>query len=81
MSTRRTPYLVGKAFNSFLLASVLTASASQVGNLIDGVMLSHFLDEKAMSAINLCMPVTQTLFAMCMLLGLSLIHISEPTRR
>lgn len=69
MSTRRTPYLVGKAFNSFLLASVLTASASQVGNLIDGVMLSHFLDEKAMSAINLCMPVTQTLFALCMLLG------------
>ena len=69
MTTRRSSYLVAKAFRDFLLASVLTAAASQVGTLIDGLMLSHFINAGAMSAINLTSPVTQTLFALCSLLG------------
>lgn len=69
VKSRRTPYLVGKAFRSFLLASVLTAAASQVGALIDGLMLSRFINEQAMSAINVTGPVTQTLFAICILMG------------
>lgn len=68
-ASRRSSYLVGKAFRSFLLASVLTAAASQVGNLIDGLMLSHFIGENAMSAINITTPVTQTMFAICILIG------------
>lgn len=69
MTTRRSSYLVAKAFRGFLLASVLTAAASQVGTLIDGLMLSHFINAGAMSAINLTSPVSQTLFALCSLLG------------
>lgn len=69
MTASRTPYLVGKAFRSFLLASVLTAAASQVGALIDGLMLSRFINEEAMSAINITSPVTQALFALCILIG------------
>lgn len=70
MSTAsRTPYLVGKAFRSFLFASVLTAAASQIGALIDGLMLSHFINEEAMSAVNISSPVIQTLFALCILIG------------
>lgn len=69
MKSSRTPYLVGKAFRSFLLASVLTAAASQVGALIDGLMLSRFINEEAMSAINITSPVTQALFAICILIG------------
>lgn len=69
VSQKRTPYLVGKAFRSFLLASVLTAAASQVGALIDGLMLSRFINEEAMSAINVTGPVTQALFAICILIG------------
>lgn len=65
----RSSYLVGKAFRSFLLASVLTAAASQLGNLIDGLMLSRFIGEGAMSAVNISMPVTQALFALCVLIG------------
>ncbi len=69
MSRGRSSYLVGRAFRSFLAASVLTAAASQVGALVDGMMLSHFISPDAMSAINICMPVTQTLYALCILLG------------
>lgn len=66
---KRSSYLVGRAFNSFLLASVMTAAAAQIGSLIDGLMLSHFVNEGAMSAINISMPVTQILFSVSMLLG------------
>lgn len=66
---RRSSRLVGRAFRSFLLASVMTAAASQIGSLIDGLMLSHFVSEGAMSAINISMPVTQILFSLSMLLG------------
>ncbi len=69
MMTSRSSYLVGKAFRGFLLASVLTAAASQVGTLVDGLMLSHFINEEAMSAINISSPVMQTLFAICILIG------------
>lgn len=69
MTGTRSSYLVGKAFRSFLLASVLTAAASQVGTLVDGIMLSHFINESAMSAINISSPVMQTLFAICILIG------------
>lgn len=69
MTSRRSSYLVAKAFKGFLLASVLTAAASQVGALIDGLMLSHFINARAMSAINITSPVSQSLFALCTLLG------------
>lgn len=69
MNSQRSSYLVGHAFRRFLLASVLTASASQVGTLIDGLMLSRFINEEAMSAINITSPVTQVLFAICVLIG------------
>lgn len=69
MNGERSSYLVGKAFRGFLLASVLTAAASQVGNLIDGLMLSHFINEQAMSAINITSPVSQILYSLCILMG------------
>lgn len=69
MSVKRNPYLVGKAFRSFLFASVLTAGASTMGSFIDGMMLSHFISDSAMSAINITSPVTQVLFSLCILFG------------
>lgn len=69
MSTGRSSYLVTKAFRGFLLASVLTAAASQVGTLIDGLMLARFINDKAMSAINIISPVNQVFFALSILIG------------
>ena len=66
---KRRNYLVNKAFNSFLLASVLTVAATQVGATVDGMMLSYLIGEQAMSSVNICRPVMQLLFALCMLIG------------
>lgn len=66
---KRNSYLVGKAFRSFLFASVMTVAASQMGAFIDGLMVSWFVNDAAMSAINLSMPVLQLYFSLCLLLG------------
>lgn len=66
---KRNSYLIGKAFNSFLIASLLTVAATQVGATVDGMMLSYLIDEQAMSSVNICRPVMQLLFALCMLFG------------
>lgn len=66
---KRKTYLVNKAFNSFLLASLLTVAATQVGATVDGMMLSYLIGEQAMSSVNICRPVMQLLFSLCMLMG------------
>lgn len=66
---KRNSYLISKAFNSFLIASLLTVAATQVGATVDGMMLSYLIDEQAMSSVNICRPVMQLLFALCMLFG------------
>lgn len=66
---KRDSYLVGRAFKSFLFASVLTVAASQMGGFIDGLMVSWFIDDTAMGAINVSTPVLQLYFSICLLLG------------
>lgn len=66
---KRNPYLINKAFNSFLVASLLTVAATQVGATVDGMMLSYLIGEQAMGSVNICRPVMQQLFSLCMLLG------------
>lgn len=60
----RSAKLVNKAFNGFLLASVLTVLGSQAGALIDALMLSHFIGADAMAGVNITKPVTQLIFAL-----------------
>lgn len=59
----RSSKLVNKAFNGFLLASVLTVLGSQAGALIDALMLSHYIGPDAMAGVNVTKPVAQLLFA------------------
>lgn len=60
----RSAKLVNKAFNGFLLASVLTVLGSQAGALIDALMLSHFIGADAMAGVNITKPVTQLIFSL-----------------
>lgn len=63
----RNAKLVNKAFNGFLLASVLTVLGTQAGQLIDALMLSHFIKPEAMAGANITKPVVQILFAIASL--------------
>lgn len=65
----RSSKLVNKAFNGFLLASVLTVLGSQAGALIDALMLSHYIGADAMAGVNVTKPVAQFLFAVTCIIG------------
>lgn len=66
---KRNSYLVTRAFRSFLFASLMTVAASQMGAFVDGLMVTWFINDAAMSAINIAMPVLQLFFSLCLLLG------------
>lgn len=65
----RNSYLINKAFDSFLLASISTMATIQIGDTVDGMMLSHFIGEEAMCSVNICRPVVKGIAALCTLLG------------
>lgn len=66
----RKSYLTGKAFRVFLGASILTALSSMLGNIVDGVIVSHLIDYNAMSATSLSKPIIQANFTFYQLIGL-----------
>lgn len=65
----RNSYLISRAFNSFLLASMFTMAAIQIGDTVDGMMLSYLIGEDAMCSVNICRPVVKGILAVCTLLG------------
>lgn len=65
----RNSYLTNKAFNSFLLASMFTMAAIQIGDTVDGMMLSYLIGEDAMCSVNICRPIVKGVLALCTLLG------------
>ena len=54
---RRNDYLIKRKFNSYLVPSVLMIMAMQLGNIVDGILVSAFIDIDGMTAISLSLPV------------------------
>lgn len=60
-------YIVGRAFRHFMLAAILTSVVQQLRIIVDGMMVGHFVGSMALSAINLYLPLEDTLYAIIML--------------
>lgn len=60
---RRNSYLVGKAFKSYIVASVLTVASTQVANIVDAAIVGNFIGPEALASVNLCKPVLQAFFS------------------
>ena len=58
MKTERNSYIISKALQSFVLASILTAAAGQLASTFDAIILAHFVGKGGVSALSLVMPVT-----------------------
>lgn len=52
----RNDYLIKRKFNSYLLPGVLMAIAMQLGNIVDSILVSMFIDIDGLTAISLSMP-------------------------
>lgn len=61
---QRNSYLTGKAFNNYLLASVLTVAAFQVANIVDASIVGNLIGPEALAAVNLSKPIIQGNFAL-----------------
>ena len=53
----RNCHVVAKALKTFFMASVLSSVITQLNTLVDGIVVSHAVDEDAISAVNMCTPV------------------------
>lgn len=69
MKNKRNTYIISKALKGFVLASVLTAAASQLGSTLDAIALAQFEGEEAVSALSLVLPVTTLISCMGLLMA------------
>ena len=59
----RKPYLINKAFNQYLWASILTVAATQIANIVDAIIVGHLVGPEGLAAVNLSKPLLQAFFA------------------
>ena len=52
----RNDYLIKRKFNSYLIPGVLMTIAMQLGNIVDSILVSMFIDIDGLTAISLSMP-------------------------
>ncbi len=69
MQNDKDSYLIGKAFRSFLLASILTSVVSQINVMVDSILVGNLISPVALSAVNISIPVN------CLLSGIMVLFI------
>ena len=52
----RNDYLIKRKFNSYLVPGILMVIAMQLGNIVDSILVSMFIDIDGLTAISLSMP-------------------------
>ena len=69
MTGSRDSYLISKALNSFMLASVLAALAQRLATMTDAIVVSNLIGPDAISAINVVTPLITLFPAVSILFG------------
>lgn len=70
MDLQRKPFLINRALNKFLTASVFSSVAIQLAVMIDSIIVANFVGPDAMSAISVCMPVMGIIVNIGYLIGM-----------
>jgi len=60
---KRKNFLINKAFNKYLWASVLGVAASQIANIIDASLVGNIIGADGLAAVVISKPVLQAIFA------------------
>lgn len=63
----RSSYLVGKAFQRYLWAAILTVAATQLANLVDASLVGQLISGEALAAVNTAKPIIQIVYAVATL--------------
>lgn len=59
----RRPYLVNRAFRSFLVSTVMSTMAVSFGSMLGSIVVGNVLGSDSLGAVNVMMPVIQLLAA------------------
>lgn len=59
----RKGFLINKAFNKYLLASILTVAATQVANIVDAALVGNIIGPEGLAAVVISKPVLQAIYA------------------
>lgn len=62
--------LVNKKFREFFFPTVLASMASQLGTIINGIIVGNLISARAMAAISACMPLNQITYAFAVLISI-----------
>ncbi len=66
----RDPYLVNKAFRSYLVSTVMSTMAVTFGSVLGSIVVGHVLGSDALGAVSSIMPVVQMLAALNALINI-----------
>ena len=80
----RTGTLVNKKFREFFMPTVLASMASQLGTIINGIIVGNLINPQAMAAVSACVPLSQITYAAAVLISIGssgLIAIASGKRR
>ena len=59
----RKGFLINKAFNKYLLASILTVAATQIANIVDASLVGNIIGAEGLAAVVISKPVLQAIYA------------------
>lgn len=79
----KTGALVEKKFREFFFPTVLASMASQLGTIVNGIIVGNFISPTAMAAISACLPLNQITYAFAVLISIgsaALIAIASGAR-
>ncbi|MBO4400579.1 MAG: ATP-binding protein [Selenomonadaceae bacterium] len=70
MTFERSGTLVNKKFREFFIPTVLASMASQLGTIINGIIVGNLISSQAMAAVSACVPLNQVTYAMAVLISI-----------
>ena len=70
MTFTKSGALVGKKFKEFFLPTVLASMASQLGTIVNGIIVGNLISSHAMAAISACLPLGQITYAIAVLISM-----------
>ena len=70
MDFTKSGTLVSKKFREFFMPTVLASMASQLGTIINGIIVGRLISSHAMAAISACMPLNQITYALGVLMSI-----------
>ena len=70
MTFARSGALVSKKFREFFIPTVLASMASQLGTIINGIIVGNLISPQAMAAVSACVPLNQITYAAAVLISI-----------